>query len=139
MARKIIVKLPVKDVWRSVRFFSQLGFCFDGKATDDTAACLIVSESIRVMLLAEALFRDAASARVWDATAGNEVLVAVSLDNRVAVDQMIANALAAGGTPLGEPQDRGVMYRQGFRDPDGHLWEVLHVSERAVEREAVTG
>lgn len=137
MVRKMIVKLPVKDVWRSVRFFSQLGFCFDGKLTDDTTGCLIVSDSIRVMLLAEPLFRDAACARVCDTSAGNEVLVAVSLDNRIAVDQMIANALAAGGTPLGAPQDSGFMYRHGFRDPDGHPWEVLHVSAREVPRQAI--
>lgn len=137
MARNVFVYLPVKDLRRSIRFFSQLGFCFDPRFTDDRAACLMVSTTTRAMLITEPRFRRSVPAGVCDARVCNEVLIALTLDNRIAVDQMIANALAAGGSTLGDPRDDGITYQHGFRDPDGHLWEVLHVVEE--QAEAVPG
>jgi predicted lactoylglutathione lyase len=137
MASKIFVNLPVKDLQRSIRFFSQLGFRFDPKYTDDQAACLIVNGSIYAMLITEPLFRTFVPTAICDTAKANEVLLAISLDNRRAVDEMVANALAAGGTTYREPRDHGFMYEHGFRDRDGHLWELLHLTER--QAEAVAG
>ena len=128
MPKKIFVNLPVKDLGRSVRFFTRLGFTFDPRFTDDTATCMIVGEDIFVMLLTEAKFRTFTPKAIADARRSTEVLVALSLDGRDDVDEMVRKALAAGGASVREPKDHGFMYEHAFEDPDGHIWEVFWMS-----------
>lgn len=131
MTTRIFVNLPVKDLQRSIRFFSQLGLRFDPQYTDDKAACLVVSEHIYAMLITEPLFATFVPNAICDARQANEVLIALSRPNRAAVDEMVANAVAAGGSTYRAPKDHGFMYEHGFRDPDGHIWELLHIAEPA--------
>jgi predicted lactoylglutathione lyase len=127
MATKIFVNLAVKDLTRSVEFFTKLGFSFDKQYTDETATCMIVSVDIFVMLLTEEKFQTFTPKEICDAKKYTEVLVALSLESRAKVDQMVAKALAGGGSTYNEPQDHGFMYAHGFQDLDGHIWELVYM------------
>jgi hypothetical protein len=128
------VNLPVKDLDRSVRFFSALGFAFNPQFTDETATCMIVGENISVMLLTEAKFKTFTPKKICDATRCSEVLICLSCDSRRQVDDMVRNAVAAGGSTYNEPQDHGFMYGHGFQDPDGHIWELIHMDPAAMQQ-----
>lgn len=126
--RQIFVNLPVKDLERSKEFFSSLGFGFDAKFTDDKAACLVIEkDSICAMLITEPFFKTFTPRAVADAKTTSEVLLALSCSSDREVDDLVARATAAGGRPIKEPQDHGFMYYRSFEDPDGHIWELLHM------------
>ncbi|MEG4572257.1 VOC family protein [Microcoleus sp. N3A4] len=134
MATKIFVNLPVKNLDRSVEFFTKLGFSFNAQFTDETATCMVVSEDIFVMLLTEAKFKEFTPNAICDATKSTEVLVCLSSESREEVDKMIRNAVAAGGTTYNEPKDYGFMYGHGFQDLDGHIWETMFMEPSAVNQ-----
>lgn len=134
MATKIFVNLPVKNLDRSVEFFTKLGFSFNAQFTDETATCMVVSEDIFVMLLTEAKFKEFTPNPICDATKSTEVLVCLSSESREEVDQMIGKAVAAGGTTYNEPKDYGFMYGHGFQDLDGHIWETVFMEPSAVNQ-----
>jgi len=134
MATKIFVNLPVKNLDRSVEFFTKLGFSFNAQFTDENATCMVVSEDIFVMLLTEAKFKEFTPNAICDATKSTEVLVCLSSESREEVDKMIRNAVAAGGTTYNEPQDYGFMYSHGFQDLDGHIWETMFMEPSAVNQ-----
>src|SRR5215510_10682774 len=125
----IFVNLPVKDLPKAKEFFGRLGFKFNAQFTDETAACMILSENAYVMLLTHAKFKEFAPQAIADATKSTEVLVALSSENRSQVDQLVAKAVAAGGSTYSKPKDYGFMYGHGFRDLDGHVWEVFFMDE----------
>ena len=132
MGTKIFVNLPVKHLGKSVEFFTKLGFEFDPQFTDETATCMIVAEDIFVMLLTEEKFKLFTPKKICDATQSTEVLVCLSRESREKVDEMVRNAVAAGGTTYNEPQDHGFMYGHGFQDLDGHIWELIHMDPSAM-------
>ncbi|MEG4944143.1 VOC family protein [Microcoleus sp. F4-D5] len=134
MATQIFVNLPVKNLARSVEFFTKLGFSFNAQFTDETATCMVVSEDIFVMLLTEAKFKEFTPNPICDATKSTEVLVCLSSESREEVDQMIGKAVAAGGTTYNEPKDYGFMYSHGFQDLDGHIWETVFMEPSAVNQ-----
>ena len=123
--RMIFVNLPVADLAASRAFWSALGFGFDEQYSDDSAACLVVSDSIFVMLLTEARFADFSTLPVVDAHAGKEVLLCLSCRDRAEVDDLLQRALTAGGKPWKESFEAGPMYGGSFSDPDGHVWELM--------------
>jgi predicted lactoylglutathione lyase len=125
VASQIFVNLPVRDLKRSVDFFTGLGFSFDPRFTDQNATCMIVGENMYAMLLVEKFFGGFTVKPVADAFKGSEVLVALSVDSRAKVDEICDRALASGGSANKGPQDHGWMYGRSFQDPDGHIWEVL--------------
>ena len=134
MPRMIFVNLPVADLERSKAFFAQLGFTFDERFSDDSAAALVIEEgSIHSMLLTRERFAEflAEGAQVADATQATEVLIAISADSREEVDRLTDAALSTGGSPWKDPQDYGAMYGRSFRDPDGHVWEVMWMDVEA--------
>jgi uncharacterized protein len=133
-SRSIFLNLPVKDLSASTEFFRALGFGFDERFTDDSAACMIVSEQAFVMLLAEARFADFTTRPTADARTTTEAIIAVSAEDRAGVDAFADAALAAGASPAKEAQDYGFMYSRSFHDLDGHHWEVLWMSPEAVEQ-----
>lgn len=131
MASQIFVNLPVKDLDRSIKFFTALGFTFNLQFTDETATCMIVSENIFVMLLTHEKFQTFTPKPICDATKATEVLVCLSLASRAEVEAMVAKAVAAGGKTYNEPQDHGFMYAHGFADLDGHIWELVYMEPGA--------
>ena len=132
MATKIFVNLPVKNLNKSIEFFTQLGFRFNPQFTDETAACMIVADDIFVMLLTEDKFRTFTPKEICDATKSTEVLVCLSSDSRKEVDEMVRKAVAAGGTTYNDPQDYSSMYGHGFQDLDGHIWEIIYMDPDAM-------
>jgi predicted lactoylglutathione lyase len=127
MTTQIFVNLPVKDLARTIDFFTKLDFSFKPQFTDENATCMIVADNIFVMLLSEKFFRSFTKKQIADATRSTEVILALSADSRSKVDDMISKAIAAGAAAHGEAQDQGWMYGRGFQDPDGHLWEVIYM------------
>jgi predicted lactoylglutathione lyase len=134
MATQIFVNLPVKNLQRSVEFFTQLGYSFDPKFTDDNATCMIIGENIFVMLLIESFFKGFTTKQISDAHKNTEVLLALSVESRAKVDELIRKAVTAGGTPL-ELKDYGFMYQHGYQDLDGHLWEVFYMDASAMAQQ----
>lgn len=132
MTRQIFVNLPVKDLKRSVAFFTHLGYRFDGRFTDENATCMIVDENIFVMLLVEPFFQTFIAKSICDATKSTEVLVCLSCESRKEVDELVAKARSAGGTTPTQPKDHGFMYQHGYEDPDGHIWELVYMEPQAL-------
>jgi predicted lactoylglutathione lyase len=133
MSTKIFVNLPVANLGRSIEFYTSLGHTLNPQFTDDSAACIVVSDNIYVMLLTASRFREFTPKEICDATKSTEVLVALSCEDRPQVDELVRKAVAAGGSTYAEPRDHGgVMYQHGFQDPDGHIWELFHMDEAAI-------
>ena len=132
MARQIYVNLPVKDLDKSVAFFTRLGFSFNPQFTDKNATCMIIGDDSFVMLLVEDFFKTFTSKAISDASQTTEVLLALSCDSREQVDDMVRNALAGGGSAPRASKDHGFMYQHGFDDLDGHAWEVMYMDASAM-------
>jgi len=128
MSPGIFVNLPVKDLKRSVAFYTTIGFRLNPTFTDDTAACMMGSTAFSVMLLTEAKFKKFTPKAIADSTKTAEVLLAIPRPSKADVDGTVRAAVAAGGATYAEPKDYGFMYQHGFTDPDGHIWELIHMS-----------
>ncbi|WP_104045325.1 VOC family protein [Arthrobacter sp. ZGTC412] len=139
MATQIFFNLPVKDLKRSVDFFTALDFSFNPDYTDENATCMIINENAYVMLLVETFFKTFTSKNVADTKDYAEAIIAYSVDSREAVDGAVRTALATGGSTSEDPQDYGFMYNHSFQDPDGHLWEVTWMDPAGPPAESTAG
>ena len=128
MSTQVFINLPVANLPKSVAFFKALGYSSNPQFTDDAGACIVVSDTISVMLLTHARFRDFTPKAVCDTSKAVEVLLSLSCESREEVDGLVAKAIAAGGSTYDEPEDFGFMYTHSFVDLDGHGWGVLHMS-----------
>lgn len=128
MSTQIFVNVAVKDLKQSMAFFGALGYGFNPDYTNDDGACMIVSETIYVMLLREDFFRTFTDKAICDTRTHVEVLTALSVDSRENVDDLIDKAVAAGGRTPRPASDYGFMYSRTFEDLDGHTWELVHMS-----------
>lgn len=132
MLRMIFVNLPVADLDASMRFYKAIGFENNPHFTDETAACMVWSEAIHVMLLTHAKWRTFTDRPIPPA-GSSEVMLAIPLADRAAVDAMNDAAAANGGTADINPvQDLGFMYNRGLADPDGHVWEAMWMDPAAI-------
>jgi len=123
MPKMIFVNLPVTDLARSTSFYEALGAEKNPQFSDDTASCMVFSETIHAMLLTHDKYKQFTSKPIADAHATSQVLLCLSADDRAGVDAMVAGA---GGVADPSPtQDYGFMYGRSFEDPDGHHWEVM--------------
>ncbi len=130
--KQIFVNLPVKNLEKSKAFFAALGYSFNPQFTDANAACMVIHEgSIHAMLLVEEFFKTFTSKRIADTSASTEVLLCLSCESRAEVDDLVAKAVAAGGTVPRAPQDYGFMYSHSFEDLDGHVWELAYMDPNA--------
>ena len=137
MSRMIFVNLPVGDLAQSRRFLEALGAANEPKFTDETAACMTLSDSIHVMLLTHDKFRQFTPRPIADAHQASQVLLCLSAESRESVDTAVERAVANGGTADPAPkQDYGVMYGRSIADPDGHIWEIMWMEPAAAERGA---
>jgi predicted lactoylglutathione lyase len=134
MSRLLFLNLPVSDVQASREFFAGLGFEFDERFCDEGAVCMVVSDQAYVMLLQRDRFAEFVTKPVADAEEATALTVAVSAEDRAAVDAFADTALAAGATAGKDPQDYGFMYGRSFHDLDGHLWEVMWMDPVAAEK-----
>ncbi|MGW0117007.1 VOC family protein [Streptomyces sp. NPDC003327] len=131
----IFVNLPVKDLDVSKAFYEKIGYSINPQFTDETAACVVISDTIFAMLLTEEKFRSftAPGKEIADAGRTTEVLLTLSAESREKADELADAALAAGGSPAKEPMDLGFMYGRSFADPDGHHWEVFWMDPAAAQ------
>jgi predicted lactoylglutathione lyase len=134
MPRKIFVNLPVRDLKKTMAFFSALGFSFNRQFTDDKAACMVISDEAYAMLLTEPFFKTFTKREVCDTNRATEALIALSCESRAEVDLLVTTALANGGSPAMPSQDHGFMYGHSFYDVDGHHWEVLWMDPAFVQK-----
>jgi predicted lactoylglutathione lyase len=138
MSRLIFVNLPVADLPAARAFYEAIGATNNPMFTDETAACMVFTDVIHVMLLTHDKFAQFTPKRIADAKETSEVLICISADSREAVDEITDKALAAGGREPREKQDYGFMYGRSFEDPDGHIWEPMWMDMEAATA-AMTG
>ncbi len=131
MATQIFVNLPVEDLNRSVAFFTQLGYTFNPQFTDEKATCMIISDTIYVMLLTKAFFQTFTAKEIADTRKVIECSIALSADSKEAVNAMVDKAQAAGATIPNPASDYGFMYQHSFDDLDGHHWEFVWMDPNA--------
>ncbi|WP_332690843.1 VOC family protein [Devosia sp.] len=123
MSTSIFVNLPVADLDSAKAFFSKLGFTFNAQFTNDTAAALVIDDTIYFMLVTKPKFAEFITLPIAEAKEGTQALYGISRDSRAAVDDIVDKALAAGGTEPRPAQDHGFMYSRAFADLDGHIWD----------------
>ncbi len=131
--RQLFVNLAVRDLKKSMEFFSKLGFEFNPKFTDDKAACMVISEEAYAMLLTEPFFKTFTKRELCDTTKQTEGLFALSCASKAEVDEMVKKAIAGGGKHAMDAKDHGFMYGWSFYDLDGHHWEVLWMDPEATQ------
>lgn len=123
---KIFLNLPVRNLARSTAFYEAVGGTKNPQFSDDTASCMVLSETIHVMLLTHDKYKMFTSRPIADAHKTSAALIAISVDERSDVDSTVARAAAAGGMADPNPkQDHGFMYGRSYEDPDGNVWEVF--------------
>lgn len=132
MTTNIFVNLPVKDLNKSKEFWQKLGYSFNAQFTDETAGALVISNTIYAMLLTYPKFAQFTKKEIVDANKSTEVINALSVDSREAVDQLLEKVIAAGGKE-GQKQELDFMYSRAFEDLDGHMWEVFWMEPNYVK------
>lgn len=125
MAKQIYLNLPIKDLEKTVTFFTELGFTFEPRFSNEQAACLAVESNIFIMLLTEAFFNTFTERQICDTRSHLEAITAISVENREAVDGMVEKAISMGAAEARPAMDHGFMYVRSFYDLDGHLWEIF--------------
>jgi predicted lactoylglutathione lyase len=139
MSKMIFVNLPVADLAAAKAFYEAIGAVNNPQFTDETAACMVFSETIHVMLLTHAKFAQFTDKTIADAHGTSEVLICISADSREGVDDITDKALAAGGREPRAAQDYGFMYSRMFEDPDGHIWEPMFMDMAAFTAASAQG
>ena len=134
MIKQIFINLPVADLPKSIAFFKALGFSLNPQMSDDAGACIVVSDTISVMLATHTRFRVFTPKAVCDTSKAVEVLLNLSCESRDEVDSLVTKALAAGGSTYDKPEDLGFMYSHSFVDPDGHGWGLFHMSDMSAQK-----
>ena len=132
MATKIFNNLCVNHLETSKAFYTAIGFSINPQFSNETAACVVISEHIFAMILMPEFFQSFTQKKLVNAHESAEIIMALSFDSRAEVDEITAKAVAAGGTEPRGPQDHGFMYTRAFNDPDGHSWEAFWMDPAAV-------
>ena len=134
MSHKIFVNLPVKDLKRSMAFYEALGWKHNPQFTDETAACIVVSEDIYVMLLTLEKFGQFTDKAIGDASKSAQVIIALSTHSKGDLHRIVDAAVKAGAAEPRPPTDYGFMIYRTFEDPDGHIWEVLFMDPSHIQK-----
>ena len=133
--KQMFLNLPVKDLNKSIEFFTKLGFTFNPQFTDKNATCMIIGENIFAMLLVEKYFKTFIKKEITDTNKSTETILALSTTSNEKVDNIMKKVISAGGLEPREPQDYGWMYSRSFQDIDGHLWEIFFMDESKMPKE----
>jgi len=136
MIKQICLNLPVADLPKSRAFFEALGFSPNPEFTSDAAVMIVLAETISIMLAPHAKFREFTPKAVCDTSKAVEVLINLQCSSRQMVDDLVAKALAAGGSTYDKAEDFGFMYTHSFVDPDGHGWGLFHLSAQPPQANA---
>lgn len=132
--RSLFLNVPVKDLQRSIAFFTKLGFTFNPKFTDETATCMLVGEQAYIMLLTHEKFMQFSKLPLGDPTTHALALYTFGVPTRDEVDTVVDAALAAGATDANDDEDYGFMRSRAFFDLDGHGWQIMWMDPAAAEQ-----
>ena len=124
MIKGIFLNLPIKNLKRSVDFFTSLGFTFNAQFTGDENTCMIIGENMYAMLCEEARFKQFLKKPIADPST-TEVLISLSCESKEEVKNLAEKAFTLGGRQVNQPEDHGFMYSWGFEDLDGHVWDLF--------------
>ena len=127
MSKQVFINLPVKDLKKSMDFYEAIGFTNNPRFTDETAACMVWSDAIFVMLLTHDKFKQFISKTIIDAKQTAGVINALSLESNDEVNVFLEKAIIAGGNEYDEPKDYGFMQQRSVEDLDGNSWEVFYM------------
>ena len=127
MAKQIFINLAVKDLQKSMDFYTALGFTNNPQFSDDAGKCMVWSENIFVMLLTHDKFKNFATKPIADTKTNVAALFSLPMDNLEAVNKMVTDGLKAGGTEPSEMKDYGFMQQRTIEDFDGHTWEIFYM------------
>lgn len=133
MGHKIFISLPVKDLPASRAFWEALGYHFSKQFSDDTAACLVITDDIYVMIQTHAKFGEFVAKPIIDATKSTEAIFTLSCDSKEDVHRLADAALKAGGKEASPPDDYGFMFSRNFHDLDGHNWNLVYMDPSYVQ------
>ena len=139
MRRMIFVNLPVRDLAASRDFYTALGFPVNEAFSDDQAAAIVVSETIVVMLVARSRFAEFVAGPVGDPRDGPTAISCLNAESPEEVDRLVGAALASGGSAWLPKMEDGPMYGHSFADPDGHVWEVIHMDLGSMDLGSMDG
>lgn len=126
MSTQVFINLPVVDLPKSRTFYTALGYSVNEQYSNDNGACIVISDTINVMLCTHEQFNVFTPKAVCDTSKAVEVLLNLSVESRERVDDLVARALAAGGSTYDKAEDLGFMYSHSFVDPDGHGWGIFY-------------
>ena len=125
MAKQIFINLVVKDVQKSMDFYTALGFTNNPQFSDETAKCMVWTENIFVMIMTKEKFAGFATKPIADTKNNLAALFSLSMENTEEMNKTMANGLKAGGTEPAEMKDYGFMQQRTIEDFDGHTWEIF--------------
>lgn len=132
MDTMVFINLPVTDLDRSKAFYEALGYSINPMFSDDTAACIVISDTIYVMALTHAKFADFTDKTIAD-DGTVEVINSLTTGSKDEVHRIVDAAVAAGGSEDRAPMDLGFMFQRSFTDPDGHRWEYVWMDPQAAQ------
>ncbi|MEW5675144.1 glyoxalase/bleomycin resistance/extradiol dioxygenase family protein [Flavobacterium enshiense] len=127
MKSQIFINLPVKNLEKAMAFYTAIGFVNNPNFTDETAACMVFSEEIFVMLLTHDRFKSFITKEMGDTTKTTSVINSLSMESVAKMNETANNALKAGGIEPTQPKDYGFMQQRSFEDLDGNFWEVFYM------------
>jgi predicted lactoylglutathione lyase len=127
MRPQIFINLPVKDLDKSMNFYTKMGFTNNPQFSDDTGKCMVFSEEIFVMILTHDKFKAFSSKPITDVSKTTAVLLSLSVESIDKVNEIVDNALSAGGKEPIEAKDYGFMQQRTLEDLDGHTWEIFYM------------
>ena len=132
MINSIFLNMPIKDLKKSVEFFSALGFTFNQQFTSDESTCMIIGENMYAMLCVEERFKKFFEKPIADPTT-TEMLISLSCESSAKVRELAEKAFVIGGKKLNDPEDMGFMFSWGFEDLDGHVWDLFWMDPSHVQ------
>lgn len=134
MPKDIFINLPVKDLDRSISFFTKLGFKFNPQFTDERGTCMVINDTGFIMLLERDFFQSFTKRQICESEKSVETIIALSLESKEKVNEMVDAALKAGAKEPDKKQENGWMYQRSFHDPDGHLWEIVWIDMEKIPK-----
>lgn len=134
MERMIFINLATKDLTAAQDFYTGLGFTINPEFSDEKCICVVISNTIFVMVMTAERFADFTITPTADPAASTEVINCLTAESREEVDGLYAKALAHGGSAWKDKMDEGPMYGHSFADPDGHAWEVMYMDMAAMSQ-----
>jgi predicted lactoylglutathione lyase len=127
MKSQIFINLPVKELERSLNFYTKMGFTKKPQFSDDSGKCMVFSDEIFVMLLTHEKFKAFITRPITDVSKTTSALFSISVESLDRVNEISDNALSGGGKEPVEAKDYGFMQQRTIEDPDGHIWEIFYM------------